>query len=170
MSDSREAFAFCFTDVNGKPSEFCDHPKHAAEGDTRIRTPLYTHPASAAPDEEYLRALQDAFDIIQADANTEENYGSLCRIGSVLGKLKDTPTNADVWIKCSDRLPNLGQRVILKSRGVVQNYMPVFDQGGDDRGMGDHFWDFEDINKIDNPLVDFEKDCWMPKPKQDQGQ
>jgi len=48
MSDSREAFAFCFTDVNGKPSEFCDHPKHAAEGDTRIRTPLYTHPASAA--------------------------------------------------------------------------------------------------------------------------
>jgi hypothetical protein len=34
--------------VNGKPSEFCDHPKHAAEGDTRIRTPLYTHPASAA--------------------------------------------------------------------------------------------------------------------------
>ena len=66
MSDSREAFAFCFTDVNGKPSEFCDHPKHAAEGDTRIRTPLYTHPASAAPDEEYLRALQDAFDINQA--------------------------------------------------------------------------------------------------------
>ena len=42
-----EPFAFCFTDVNGKPSEFCDHPKHAAEGDTRIRTPLYTHPASS---------------------------------------------------------------------------------------------------------------------------
>ena len=80
------------------------------------------------------------------------------------------PTNADVWIKCSDRLPNLGQRVILKSRGVVQNYMPVFDQGDDDRGMGDHFWDFEDVNKIDNPLVDFEKDCWMPKPKQEQGE
>ena len=79
-----------------------------------------------------------------------------------------TPTNADVWIKCSDRLPNLGQRVILKSRGVVQNYMPVFDQGDDDLGMGDHFWDFEDVNKIDNPLVDFEKDCWMPKPKKEQ--
>ena len=41
-----EPFAFCFTDVNGKPSEFCDHPKHAAESDTRIRTPLYTHSAS----------------------------------------------------------------------------------------------------------------------------
>ena len=81
-----------------------------------------------------------------------------------------TPTKADDWIKCSDRLPNLGQRVILKSRGVVQNYMPVFDQGDDDRGMGDHFWDFEDVNKIDNPLVDFEKDCWMPKPQQEQGE
>ena len=79
-----------------------------------------------------------------------------------------TPTKTDEWIKCSERLPNLGQRVILKSRGVVQNYMPVFDQGDDDRGMGDHFWDFEDVNKIDNPLVDFEKDCWMPKPKQEQ--
>ena len=42
-----EPFAFCFTDVNGKPSEFCDHPKHAAEGDTRIRTPLYTHPTKS---------------------------------------------------------------------------------------------------------------------------
>ena len=66
---------------------------------------INTHPASAAPDEEYLRALQDAFDIIQADANTEENYGSMCRIGSVLDKLKDTPTNANVWIKCTEQLP-----------------------------------------------------------------
>ena len=61
--------------------------------------------AVSVPNSEYIRALQDAFDIIQADANTEENYGSLCRIGSVLGKLKDTPTNADVWIKCTEQLP-----------------------------------------------------------------
>ena len=152
----------------GHPAKL--YPIGATPSPFESSTFVYTHPASAAPDEEYLRALQDAFDIIQADANTEENYGSMCRIGSVLGKLKDTPTNADVWIKCSDRLPNLGQRVILKSRGVVQNYMPVFDQGGDDRGMGDHFWDFEDINDIDNPLVDFENDSWMPKPKQEQGE
>ena len=39
-------------------------------------------------DTEYLKVLQDACNIIQADANTEENYGSLCRIGSVLVKLK----------------------------------------------------------------------------------
>jgi len=39
-------------------------------------------------DTEYLKVLQYACNIIQADANTEENYGSLCRIGSVLVKLK----------------------------------------------------------------------------------
>jgi hypothetical protein len=63
--------------VGGTPVVFWDKS-------LTVGTKLYTHPASAAPDEEYLRALQDAFDIIQADANTEENYGSLCRIGSVL--------------------------------------------------------------------------------------
>ena len=54
-------------------------------------TKLYTHPARQAvsvPGDEYIRALQDAFDIIQADANTEQNYGSLCRMGGILGKLK----------------------------------------------------------------------------------
>jgi len=35
---------------------------------------------------ELTTALQDAADIIQADANTEENYASLCRVGSVLAK------------------------------------------------------------------------------------
>ena len=51
-------------------------------------TRLYTHPASDVPDAEYIRALQDAFDIIQVDANTEQNYWFLCRIGRVLAKLK----------------------------------------------------------------------------------
>ena len=51
--------------------------------------PLYKHPSSAdVPFAEYIRALQDAFDIIQSDANTEQNYGSLCLIGGVLAKLK----------------------------------------------------------------------------------
>ena len=61
-------------------------------------TKLYTHPARQAvsvPGDEYIRALQDAFDIIQADANTEENYASLCRIGSVLAKFNATPTKTD---------------------------------------------------------------------------
>ena len=318
-----EPFAFCFTDVNGKPSEFCDHPKHAAEGDTRIRTPLYTHPASAdvpnehgknrfgldmayfrnlfnrelnrpltdfrpdelarvlaraartadrevlgeaefrtdagipvsglgqrkaaqvgttigvlaqnkegrvcavtdlglctllrqgvtgagdggqhiddiavdrfaeamkqklakqrqkgyggwndkelcpdgrlqkylgaclgkgdpvdignfammiwnrgesvtdagVPDADYIRALQDAFDIIQADANTEENYGSMCRIGSVLGKLKDTPTKTDDWIKCSERLPDVLDVWIKMTDGSVVACWSKLD--------GDFYW------------------------------
>jgi len=36
---------------------------------------------------EITTALQDAANIIQTDANTEQNYGSLCRIGSVLAKV-----------------------------------------------------------------------------------
>jgi len=42
---------------------------------------------------ELVTALQDAVDIIQADANTEENYGSLCRIGNVLSS-----SNSDALI------------------------------------------------------------------------
>ena len=70
----------------GHPAKL--YPIGATPSPFESSTLVYTHPASAAPDEEYLRALQDAFDIIQADANTEENYGSLCRIGSVLAKIK----------------------------------------------------------------------------------
>ena len=87
----------------GHPAKL--YPIGATPSPFESNTFVYTHPASAAPDEEYLRALQDACDIIQADANTEDNYGSLCRIGAVLAKLKATPTKADDWIKCSDRLP-----------------------------------------------------------------
>jgi hypothetical protein len=36
-------------------------------------------------------ALKDAVDIIQADANTEENYASLCRMGNALSKNLSTP-------------------------------------------------------------------------------
>jgi hypothetical protein len=58
---------------NGDPFPFNDH----------VGSDLYTHPNSAdAPNAEYIRALQDAFDII------DQNYGSLCRIGSVLANLK----------------------------------------------------------------------------------
>ena len=62
-----EPFAFCFTDVNGKPSEFCDHPKHAAEGDTRIRTPLYTHPASADVPEKWRTVMKELADDLESE-------------------------------------------------------------------------------------------------------
>ena len=66
---------------------------------------------ASVPDAEYIKALEDAFDIIQADANTDQNYGSLCRIGSVLAKLKAAPAKADGWIKCSERMPDTYQVV-----------------------------------------------------------
>ena len=51
--------------------------------------------------------------------------------------------------------------------------MPLFGQGDNDFGMDEHFWEFEGVNDIDNPLVNFEEDCWMPLPeplKQEPGQ
>jgi len=91
-----------------------------------------THPASSAPDEEYLRALQDACDIIISDANTEQNYGSLCRIGSVLAKLKATPTKADEWIKCSEQRPNVLDVWIKMTDGSVVACWSQLD--------GDFYW------------------------------
>ena len=101
--------------LEGEPVAWWDGDTSAAEDSFSFKPnrcytiPLYTHPASAAPDEEYLRALQDAFDIIQADANTKQNYGSLCRIGSVLAKLKAAPTKASECQECdgSGNMKNL---------------------------------------------------------------
>ena len=81
-------FTWVFTDVNGEAKEIAGDPVHRSPQDLRIYTALYTHPVSDVPDAEYIRALQDAFDIIQADANTEQNYGSLCRMGWVLANIK----------------------------------------------------------------------------------
>lgn len=64
------------------------------------------------------------------------------------------------WSACCDKLPKIGQRVILKKDGVIQNYMPVLDEC-DDEGL---FWDFEDATDYD-PLVDMEFDEWKPAPQ-----
>ena len=71
------------------------------------------------------------------------------------------------WRKCSEVIPAIGQRVILKSNGVVQHYMPVLDAGDIDGfgGGGEVFWDFGDARDDDYPLVDFERDEWMPIPQ-----
>lgn len=47
MGQVAEPFAYCFTDVNGNPQDFCDAPEHASEQDLRVRTPLYLHPVPA---------------------------------------------------------------------------------------------------------------------------
>jgi hypothetical protein len=82
--------------------------KEVSEGSIQnlpVGTRIYTQPQPAVP-EEYRQALQDAYDIIVCDANSPKNYGSLCRIGHVLGQIT-TPTTpqADGWVRCEDRLP-----------------------------------------------------------------
>lgn len=79
-NDIHEAGRFSEEDAN-KSEAMAPHKYKA------VRLPASHPPQSKGVPEEYRQALQDAFDIIQADANTEENYGSLCRIGSVLSKI-----------------------------------------------------------------------------------
>lgn len=43
---------------------------------------------SAACHGRLVEVLKDAMAIIESDANTEENYGSLCRIGGVLAEIE----------------------------------------------------------------------------------
>jgi len=95
---------------------------------------------------------------IEASAKIAAAYGYE-EVAEDIRKLLTTPAapQADEWVKCSDQLPKLGQRVKLFSGGVIQHYMPTLDEG--DEGV---FWDFEQDH---NPLVDFRHDQWMPCPQ-----
>lgn len=44
-AEGEAPFAYCFTDVNGRPTEFTDGPEHSAPEDKRVITALYTHHA-----------------------------------------------------------------------------------------------------------------------------
>lgn len=43
----QEPFAYCFTDVNGKPTQFTDAPKYSHPNDLRVIKPLYARPVPA---------------------------------------------------------------------------------------------------------------------------
>ncbi len=47
-AEGEAPFAYCFTDVNGRPTEFTDGPEHAAPEDLRIITPLFKRGAPKA--------------------------------------------------------------------------------------------------------------------------
>ena len=85
----------------------------------------------SVPDAECIRALQDACDIIQADANTEENYASLCRIGAVLVKLRPAPTEADEWKKPTDDWPAHSE--------PVMGWNPYWADAGNETGIRECF-------------------------------
>lgn len=75
---------------------------------------------------ELITALSDAMRIIESDANTDDNYGSLCRIGSAL-------TNCDNGQNCEHCEPEHGckpAREMLDSREAV-GYLGVEHFRGD---------------------------------------
>lgn len=62
------------------------------------------------------------------------------------------------WVRCSEQMPKIGQRVQLFAQGAIQHYMPELSIG-----LSGFVWDFE---KHDcTPLVDYERDQWMPMPQ-----
>jgi DNA polymerase III delta prime subunit len=70
------------------PDSYCD-PAAAVKyvrADVAMELRRLASMRSRAQVTELVTALRDAADIILADANTEQNYGSLCRIGNVLDK------------------------------------------------------------------------------------
>lgn len=45
----QKPFAYCFTDVNGKPKDFCDSPETQIPQDRRVITALFKSPVPAMP-------------------------------------------------------------------------------------------------------------------------
>ena len=67
------------------------------------------------------------------------------------------------WISVEDRLPAIGQRVVLFSNGVVQEEIYTFDsRNTSDYTPLEYFWGREDLENC--PLIN-NNDCWMPLPK-----
>ena len=90
-------------------------------------------PAQQVP--EYVRlAMNEAFDIIVADANTEENYSAVRRIENALGWLNTgvatpQPEAGEQWVRCARR--------VQKIRHDIENF------DGDRRGMYEALQDAE---------------------------
>lgn len=63
------------------------------------------------------------------------------------------------FIRCSERLPELGQKVIIYSAGVIQEETYELDQAVDGFRVGEYFWNRDDLDEC--PPVDFEDDQWI---------
>lgn len=131
--------------------------------------PVYMSPVAAAVPEakiiidRVVEELENGFVVCERCGDQEDTATLDCMTDlKRLKALLSTPTTpqADGWNWCSEKMPKIGQRVILEKNGVIQNYMPVLDMGDEQEGC---FWDFEDAADSD-PLVDMEFDRWMPLP------
>lgn len=58
-----------------------------------------------------------------------------------------------------DNFPRIGEKVILKLRGVVQHETYELDQGDDGLGGGEYFWTRDDIDQC--PAFS-DQDEWIP--------
>jgi len=66
-AEDEAPFAYCFTDVNGRPTEFTDGPEHAAPEDSRIITALFKRGApKATVPEGVLEWIQSAQGLMRA--------------------------------------------------------------------------------------------------------
>lgn len=63
------------------------------------------------------------------------------------------------FTRCSERLPELGQKVIIYSAGVIQEEIYELDQADDGFGGGEYFWSRDGLDEC--PPVDFEDDQWI---------
>lgn len=67
------------------------------------------------------------------------------------------------WISVKDKIPNIGQKVILCLKGVVQEEIYAFDQSDSASGMSFlSYWSRDDIDEC--PIM-LQSDLWMPLPE-----
>ena len=139
--------------------------KRVHAGTDYKKVTYYTHPQPAQKVPESL-VIQIADDMEAAEPHPDET-GYLWDASECAEWIREnahryaTPAQQvpEGWIKCSERMPKIGERVILFSNGMVQHYMPTYDCADTAE-----FWDFDGYAGDDDPIVDFANDQWMPAP------
>ena len=66
------------------------------------------------------------------------------------------------WISVKDRLPNIGQKVLLLTNNTVQEEIYMFDMSDIDDWNTCQFWSRDDVDN--NNILDWE-DYWQPLPE-----
>lgn len=76
-----------------------------------------------------------------------------------IAQYRDQQLKMAKFTRCSERLPELGQKVIIYSAGVIQEEIYELDQADDGFGGGEYFWSRDGLDEF--PPVDFEDDQWI---------
>lgn len=129
----------------------------------RLLNQICTQPQSIGAPIRTIKFLRDYLNVINKTEDSDRDTELEFHLDAALNAISSRCAGVPEWVKCSDRLPKLGQRVQLFSRGVLQHMMPLFDDC--DEGP---FWDFE-VHDF-NPPVDINRDLWLPLPHPPAGQ